>query len=54
MFLDFRKLNEKTIRDSHPLPNINHILDSLGLEKYFSVFDLAKGSRHIKRDPKDS
>ena len=52
--LDFRKLNEKTIGDSYPLPNINDILDSLGSEKYFSVFDLATGFHHRKMDPKDS
>ena len=35
MVLDFRKLNEKTIGDSYPLPNINNILDSPGSAKYF-------------------
>ena len=54
MVLDFRKLNEKTIGDSYPLPNIDNILDSLGSAKYFSVFDLATGLHHIKMDPKDS
>ena len=54
MVLDFRQLNEKTIGDSYPLPNINDILDSLGSGKYFSVFDLATGFHHIKMDPKDS
>ena len=54
MVLDFRKLNDKTIGDSYPLPNINDILDSLGSAKYFSVFDLATGFHHIKMDPKDS
>ena len=54
MVLDFRKLNEKTIGDSYPLPNINDIFDSLGTAKYFSVFDLATGFHHIKIDPKDS
>ena len=39
MALDFRKLNEKTIRDSYPLPNIIDILDQLGNARYFSVFD---------------
>ena len=53
MVLDFRKLNEKTIGDSYPLPNINDILDSLGLAKYFSVFDLTTGFHHIKMNPKD-
>ena len=30
MVLDFRKLNEKTIGDFYPLPNIIDILDQLG------------------------
>ena len=54
MVLDFRKLNEKTIGDSYPLPNINDILDLLGPARYFSVFDLATGFHHIKMDPKTS
>ena len=54
MVLDFRKLNEKTIGDSYPLPNINDILDSLGSARYFSIFDLATGFYHIKIDLKDS
>ena len=53
MVFDFRKLNEKTIGDSYPLPNINDILDSLVSAKYFSVFDLSTGSHHIKVDPKN-
>ena len=53
MVLDFRKLNERTIGDSYPLPNINDILDSLGSAKCFSVFDLATGFHHIKMDPKE-
>ena len=54
MVLDFRKLNEKTIGDSYPLPNINDILDSLGSARYFSVFDVATAFHHIKIDPKYS
>ena len=54
MFLDFRKLNQKRIGDSYPLPNINDILDSLGSARYFSVFDLATGFHYIKIDLKDS
>ena len=54
MVLDFRKLNEKTIGDAYPLPNINDILDSLGSARYLSVSDVATGFHHIKMDPKDS
>lgn len=54
MVLDFRALNEKTIGDAYPLPNITDILDQLGGAKYFSVFDLASGFHQIKMHPDDS
>ena len=42
-----------TIKDSYPLSNINDIHNSIGTEKYFSVFNLTTGFHHIKMDPKD-
>lgn len=54
MVLDFRDLNDKTIGDAYPLPNITEILDQLGGAKYFSVFDLASGFHQIKMHPDDS
>ena len=54
MVLDFRKLNEKTIGDSYPLPNIIDILDQIGSAQYFSVFDLVSRFHQIKMSPKDS
>ena len=53
MVIDFRALNEKTISDKYPLPQITEILDKLGSAKYFSVFDLANGFHQIEMDPKD-
>ena len=53
MVLDFRALNEKTIGDAYPLPNIVDILDQLGGAQYFSVCDLASGFHQIKMDPAD-
>ena len=53
MVIDFRKLNEKTVGDAYPLPNIVEILDQLGSAKYFSVFDLAQGFHQIPMDPDD-
>ncbi|KMQ92398.1 enzymatic polyprotein endonuclease reverse [Lasius niger] len=53
MVIDFRKLNEKTIGDAYPLPNIIEILDQLGSAKYFSIFDLAQGFHQIPMDPND-
>ncbi|XP_046612225.1 uncharacterized protein LOC124301349 [Neodiprion virginianus] len=54
MVIDFRKLNEKTIGDAYPLPNIVDILDQLGSAKYFSTFDLASGFHQIPMDPDHS
>ena len=51
MVLDFRKLNEKTIGDSYPLPNIIDILNQSGNARHFSVFDLATGFHHIPMGP---
>lgn len=51
MVINFRKLNEKTIGDAYPLPNIVEILDQLGGAKYFSTIDLASGFHQIPMDP---
>ena len=51
--LDYRKLNEKSIRDQYPLPNISDILDKLGKCQYFSTLDLASGFHQIEMDPED-
>lgn len=52
--IDYRKLNEQTIGDSYPLPNISDILDQLGHSKYFSTIDLTSGFHQIKMDPEDA
>jgi len=54
MVVDFRGLNEKTIGDAYPLPNITEILDQLGSAKYFSVFDLASGFHQIPMHEPDA
>jgi len=52
--IDFRALNEKTIGDAYPLPNITEILDQLGSAKYFSTFDLASGFHQIPMHASDA
>lgn len=52
--VDYRKLNEKTINDKYPLPNITDILDKLGRCQYFSTLDLASGFHQIEMNPRDS
>lgn len=53
LVIDYRKLNDKTISDRYPIPNINDILDSIGKAKYFSTLDLTSGFHQIEMKPKD-
>ncbi|XP_063920701.1 uncharacterized protein LOC135135549 [Zophobas morio] len=51
--IDYRKLNNVTVGDSYPLPQIDFILDQLGHSKYFTTLDLASGFNQILVHPKD-
>lgn len=53
LVVDFRQLNEKTIDDKYPIPNINDILDKLGKCQYFSTLDLASGFYQVETHPND-
>ena len=53
LVVDYRKLNEKTIDDKYPLPNINDILDKLGKSMYFTTLDLASGFHQVEMHPDD-
>lgn len=50
---DYRKLNNVTVGDSFPIPNIDYILDQLGHSKYFTTLDLASGFNQILIKPED-
>jgi len=41
--IDCRQLNERTVRDSYPLPRMDDCLDSLGDAQFFSTFDCNAG-----------
>ena len=41
--VDFRQLNDITIKDSHPLPRIDDTFDALSGSKYYSTLDLKSG-----------
>ncbi|XP_058807546.1 uncharacterized protein LOC131673522 [Phymastichus coffea] len=51
--VDFRKLNDKTIKDSYPLPRINQTLDKLAGNSWFSTLDLESGYWQVKIRPED-
>lgn len=41
--IDYRKLNDVTVKDAYPLPRIDECLDSLWVSKWFSSMDLNSG-----------
>ncbi|GBM32909.1 Retrovirus-related Pol polyprotein from transposon 412 [Araneus ventricosus] len=49
--LDYRKLNEITIKDSCPLPWIDDTLDALNGSQWFSTLDLKSGYWQVKIQP---
>jgi len=47
------KINQVTIADRYPIPEINEVLSHLGDNKKFSVLDLKSGFHQIKLKEKD-
>ena len=52
-FVDFRKLNNVTVKDAYPLPNAEELIDELNGSRWFSTLDLASGYWHVELDPID-
>jgi hypothetical protein len=46
--MNYRKLNDITIKDSYPLPRMKDILDQLSGNSWFSTLDLKSGYWQIK------
>lgn len=53
MVVDYRRLNEITVDDKYPLPNINDLFDKLGKSMYFSTLDLASGYHQLQVQEED-
>jgi len=49
--VDYRKLNEITIPERYPIPNMSKILDKLAKCEYSTTIDLAKGVHQVEMDP---
>ena len=53
LVIDFRKLNDKTIDDKYPIPDISVILSNLGKAKFFTTLDLKSGFHQIQLAERD-
>lgn len=46
--MDYRQLNDITIKDRHPLPLINEIQDIIQGAKYFSKYDITNAYNRLR------
>ncbi|UYV83011.1 K02A2.6-like, partial [Cordylochernes scorpioides] len=51
--VDYRKLNEVTVKDVYPIPRIDDVMDSLQGSKYFSAIDLKSGYWQVEIEERD-
>ena len=51
--IDYRKLNQITRKDAHPLPRVDDLLDSVGHAKYLTTLGLKSGYWQIPFHPDD-
>ena len=53
MCIDYRKINNVTKKDNHPLPRIDELLDTFEGKKWFTSLDLASGYWQVPIEEKD-
>ncbi|UYV80241.1 K02A2.6-like [Cordylochernes scorpioides] len=51
--VDYRKLNDVTVKDVYPIPRIDEVLDTLQGSKYLSAIDLKSGYWQVEVEEKD-
>lgn len=48
MCIDYRRLNQRTVRDSHALPRPEDIFDCLHGSEWFSTLDMKSGHHQVE------
>ncbi len=51
--VDYRALNNMTVKNRYPLPRIDDLLDQLQGAKYFTKIDMASGYHQVRLAEKD-
>ncbi|UYV84176.1 K02A2.6-like [Cordylochernes scorpioides] len=51
--VDYRKLNEVTVKDVYPIPRIDDVMDTLQGSKYFSAINLKSGYWQVEIEDRD-